>query len=401
MINVMKNKYNSTIFLYYILIFCTNLFFYEGVWVLYWNKYMTYQLLGIVGAVAFVIGLILEIPSGAIADTIGRKKIIVVSLMFFILSGILLTSATNALFLIGGVIFLQFGVSFLSGTLEALLYDNMKDSGIADRFDIVISRGIVLGILGVAVSIFVGGYVYDLGNRLPYMFWTLSSLVALIAAFYLKDSQKYDEKDMAESWLVNFKDGIYELVKPNNRYISFSILTTFGVFYYFDWGFYKSVIAIENGMSAFVQSSVFSTSNIIASIFIFMLLPRLYSRLNKKLILMGTSLLIGVSLLYLTRRLDLYAAVPITLVIIGGNVFSSAASVLLNERVESEHRATTLSAATFLSKIVFILLTAISGKLIEMGKLDDITVFLSMIALSPLFIFLFMRKRAKHIYTKS
>jgi hypothetical protein len=36
-----------------------------------------------------------------------------------------------------------------------------------------------------------------------------------------------------------------------------------------------------------------------------------------------------------------------------------------------------------------------------MGKLDDITVFLSMIALSPLFIFLFMRKRAKHIYTKS
>jgi hypothetical protein len=103
----------------------------------------------------------------------------------------------------------------------------------------------------------------------------------------------------------------------------------------------------------------------------------------------------------LTRRLDLYAAVPITLVIIGGNVFSSAASVLLNERVASEHRATTLSAATFLSKIVFILLTAISGKLIEMGKLDDITVFLSMIALSPLFIFLFMRKRAKHIYTKS
>jgi MFS family permease len=229
---------------------------------------MTYQLLGIVGAVAFVIGLILEIPSGAIADTIGRKKIIVVSLLFLILSGILLTSATNALFLIGGVIFLQFGVSFLSGTLEALLYDNMKDSGIADRFDIVISRGIVLGILGVAVSIFVGGYVYDLGNRLPYMFWTLSSLVALIAAFYLKDSQKYDEKDMAESWLVNFKDGIYELVKPNNRYISFSILTTFGVFYYFDWGFYKSVIAIENGMSAFVQSSVFSTSNIIATIFI-------------------------------------------------------------------------------------------------------------------------------------
>ena len=82
---------------------------------------MTYQLLGIVGAVAFVIGLILEIPSGAIADTIGRKKIIVVSLLFLILSGILLTSATNALFLIGGVIFLQFGVSFLSGTLEALL----------------------------------------------------------------------------------------------------------------------------------------------------------------------------------------------------------------------------------------------------------------------------------------
>jgi hypothetical protein len=159
------------------------------------------------------------------------------------------------------------------------------------------------------------------------------------------------------------------------------------------------VIAIENGMSAFAQSSVFSVANIVASIFIFLLLPLIYSRVSKKLILMCTSLLIGLSLLYLTKSLNIYAAIPITLVIIGGNIFSSAASVLLNERIASEHRATTLSAATFLSKIVFILLTATSGKLIEMGKLDDITVLLSMIALSPLFIYLFTKggwKKSSH-----
>ncbi len=352
---------------------------------------MTYQTLGIVGALSFVVGLVLEIPSGTIADTVGRKKIIILSLLFLITSGVLLTGATSALHLIGGVLFLQFGVSFLSGTLDALLYDNLVQTGLADRFDIVISRGIVLSIVGVAVSILVGGYSYTYGTRLPYMFWTISSFTALIAAFYLHDSRTYATEDLTQSWFVTFKDGINELFRPNNRYISFSILTTFGVFYYFDWGFYKSVIAIENGMSAFAQSSVFSLANIVASIFIFLLLPLMYSRVSKKLILMCTSLLIGLSLLYLTKSLNIYAAVPITLVIIGGNVFSSAASVLLNERIEAEHRATTLSAATFLSKIVFILLTATSGKLIEMGKIDDITVLLSMIALSPLFIYLFIK----------
>lgn len=352
---------------------------------------MTYSTLGIVGALSFVVGLILEIPSGAIADTVGRKKIIILSLLFLIASGVLLTGATSALHLIGGVLFLQFGVSFLSGTLDALLYDNLEQSGLADHFDIVISRGIVLSIVGIAISILIGGYFYTYGTRLPYMFWTISSFVALIAAFNLHDSKRYAARDFTQSWFVTFKDGVNELFRPNNRYISFSILTTFGVFYYFDWGFYKSVIAIENGMSAFAQSSVFSLANIVASVFIFLLLPLIYSRVSKKLILMCTSLLIGLSLLYLTKSLNIYAAVPITLVIIGGNVFSSAASVLLNERIESEHRATTLSAATFLSKIVFIILTATSGKLIEMGKIDDITVLLSMIALSPLFLYLLIK----------
>lgn len=387
----MRKNYNSTIFLYYVLVFCTNLFFYEGIWVLYWNQYMTYQRLGIVGALSFVVGLILEIPSGAIADTVGRKKVIILSLLLLVISGVLLTSATSAVYLIGGVLFLQFGVSFLSGTLDALLYDNLAQSGLASRFDIVISRGIVISIVAVAISILVGGYFYSYGTRLPYLFWTLASFVALLAAFYLHDSKTYSAEDLSHSWFITFKDGVHELFRPNNRYISFSILTTFGVFYYFDWGFYKSVIAIENGMSAFAQSSVFSVANIVASIFIFLLLPLIYSRVSKKLILMCTSLLIGLSLLYLTKSLNIYAAIPITLVIIGGNIFSSAASVLLNERIASEHRATTLSAATFLSKIVFILLTATSGKLIEMGKLDDITVLLSMIALSPLFIYLFTK----------
>ena len=107
--------------------------------------------------------------------------------------------------------------------------------------------------------------------------------------------------------------------------------------------------------------------------------------------MMFVTLFIGVSLLIMTKNLGLGVSLPIILVITGGNIFSSVISVLLNDNIDSAYRATTLSAATFLSKIVFIILTALSGLLIEKGALNDVTILLSMLALSPLLLQLVTR----------
>lgn len=357
---------------------------------------MSYDQLGLVGAMAFLLGLVLEIPSGAIADTYGRKKVLIVSLAVLIISGIFLTYAESAAHLVIGVLFLQTGLSFISGTIEALLYDNLKYYKATDQFEFIISRSLAISVIAVAMSLFVGGYLYNYNGRIPYFLWTSASLVAFVAAFFLNDfSERVISNDNQYlNWVRNFKEGVYELFKPANRFISFSILTTFGVFYYFDWGFYKSVVAIENGLSAFSQSSIFSLSNFFASITLYAFLPVIFKKVNKNLILMFTSLLVGVSFVFLVSRTGMYVAIPIALIIIGGNIFSSVASVLVNGRIESSHRASTLSAVTFMSKVTFIVLSAITGKLIEQNRLDDVTVVLSMLALSPLFVRLFHRNRS-------
>lgn len=45
-----------------------------GVWVLIWRQYLSWEQIGLVTASGVLVSLLLELPSGALADMIGRKK---------------------------------------------------------------------------------------------------------------------------------------------------------------------------------------------------------------------------------------------------------------------------------------------------------------------------------------
>ena len=45
-----------------------------GVWVLIWTKYMTFTQIGVVYSVGLFASILLQLPTGALADIIGRKK---------------------------------------------------------------------------------------------------------------------------------------------------------------------------------------------------------------------------------------------------------------------------------------------------------------------------------------
>jgi len=45
-----------------------------GVWVLIWTKYLTFTQIGIVYSAGIFTSLLLQLPTGALADMLGRKK---------------------------------------------------------------------------------------------------------------------------------------------------------------------------------------------------------------------------------------------------------------------------------------------------------------------------------------
>ena len=72
---------------------------------------------------------ILEVPSGVIADKIGRKKTLIISALAFSIGPLVYASYPNFYVFLLGELFFAIGLSFSSGAIEALLYDSLKQIG--------------------------------------------------------------------------------------------------------------------------------------------------------------------------------------------------------------------------------------------------------------------------------
>src|SRR6266705_6173582 len=58
----------------YIITALTNLWFFTGSWLYFYRLYMADRQIGVLDGLAFGIGILAEVPSGALADLLGRKR---------------------------------------------------------------------------------------------------------------------------------------------------------------------------------------------------------------------------------------------------------------------------------------------------------------------------------------
>ncbi|PLX07748.1 MAG: MFS transporter [Marinilabiliales bacterium] len=72
---------------------------------------------------------ILEIPSGIIADALGRRKTLIVSFMFYILSFLIFYFSDSYVVLILAISFFAIGDAFRTGTNKAMIYDYLDQNG--------------------------------------------------------------------------------------------------------------------------------------------------------------------------------------------------------------------------------------------------------------------------------
>jgi MFS family permease len=113
-----------------------------------------------------VTGLLLEVPSGALADAVSRRLLLAV--------GPLLAGAGFALWVLApsywafAVGFVLWGVqgALQSGALEALVYEELDHLDAADRYARVMGRARAAGLVAVMLAIAAAGPVFGAGNYL-------------------------------------------------------------------------------------------------------------------------------------------------------------------------------------------------------------------------------------------
>lgn len=170
-------------------------------------------LMNMVWAAAIVL---LEVPSGAIADTIGRRKLVVFAAALMVVEmALLLFAPANGGWVLLTMCFIN---RLLSGTSEAsasgadqsLAYDTLVEHGDEKSWDDVLAASMRLRSLGFFVAMITGALVYDpsflnaaLGTdftqtttlRFPIAIVFVQSLCCLVIALRMKEPQREQAAD--------------------------------------------------------------------------------------------------------------------------------------------------------------------------------------------------------------
>lgn len=134
--------------------------------------------------------VVLEIPSGYLADVIGRRKTLILGAVFGTI-GFATYSLSHGFigFLLAEVV-LGIGQSCISGADSAMLYDSLLERGEEKKYSLFEGRITGLGNIAEAVAGILGGVLAGITLRVPYFAQTFVAFIALPAAITLVEPSR-------------------------------------------------------------------------------------------------------------------------------------------------------------------------------------------------------------------
>lgn len=362
---------------------------------------MTYGTLGLIDALAFGFGVLVEIPTGAVADLLGKRRTIIAAMATATLGIILMTHTWNQWGMLFGFLLAQLGWALYSGAGEAMAYDTLVDHKRESEFEKVISSASSAGLIVTVLTIIIGGLFYALYFQLPHILWWITYALGLILAFGITEPKADTEKFSWKGYFKQLSTGFGQLLSPKlRRYLVF-ILGLNGVFIIYDWGLVKPALLEHFGYFANEQALVFAVLGIIGAVFV-KSLPKIRRTFGDIKGLYLLSMLIGFSYLIMYFNLGYYGLITVAIIDIFGRMIYPWLSVVVNKEIPSKYRATTISTSTLISRIPYVIVALLAGSAAENGTLNEFslgigTAFLAMIGLSVVLSFqkLFARINSK------
>ena len=180
------NKKNLIIF--YIFSFLIGFYVANGTTILFEQRLgFSYSQIFDLGAVYMLMFIIFNVPAGALADIIGRKKTLIAGSLILVAAAI--TTGLSNTFL---QVFLTFflwscGFCFIIGADQALLYDVTKDD---KQYAKDWGRASFFALIGTALAGVVGPILYSHNFRFPYLFTAIPFFLAGVVFLFFKEDRK-------------------------------------------------------------------------------------------------------------------------------------------------------------------------------------------------------------------
>lgn len=134
-----------------------------------------------------LVSLLLELPSGILADVFGRKRMLIVSAALRMAANVAMIFSGSLLTVCVSIGLTAASYNFASGTGDALAYDSLKSAGQEGRFDRYESSQLTIYRLCGGLSTLCAGLALTLGYRVAYGSSLVTGLVQILMLSRLQE----------------------------------------------------------------------------------------------------------------------------------------------------------------------------------------------------------------------
>lgn len=331
----------------------------SAIWVLYLGyKGMSLVEIGLLEGIFHVTGFLSEIPTGALADLFGRRRIMIIGRLTSLISAIIMLFSNSFLGFAIGFILSAWGYNLNSGSEEALVYDTLKVLKREDEYLKINGRINLIIEISQGLAVFIGGLLSQISFSISYITAIVIGIFSLTISFNFIEVDIREEYEERVTLVNHFKTSI-NILKNNGRLLNilifFPIIYTFSAIIYF----YGQQFLSDAGYSRASISIIFLFNGVLSSIGA-ILSNKVYNKF-KSMGWLLISMIISLSIILIGYSSGGISIVIFLVVGFLTSILQPISSKLINSMVESKQRATIISVESMFYSLMMIILFPVCG----------------------------------------
>ena len=341
----------------------------------YQERGLSFSQIMILQSVYYFAKVLSEVPTGAWADRVGRKKLLVLGSFFHSLAYLLIFFSHSLIPFIVGEIIAGISMSLAYGADSALAYDTLKSLGRGDEYQRVEGNANSMRYLGFALFAPVGGLLATINLALPYLASSIGIFVSGLIALTFVEPPRENES-VVDSKLKARRKSYYEIQKSLNLLLADKKILWFVLFF--------SAVFLATRLGFWTYQPYMKTVGLPLSLFgvvlaFFHLFSALVSKyadklegvLKEKLMLFIMPTLVVISFVLLSRFLFLWSISFILIQQVTTAMHEPILKSYLNRYTPSEVRATMLSIQHMAGNAAFAVFAPFLGSLVDQFRLEN------------------------------
>ena len=356
--------YKRNIRVFYITEIARSLLFYVPIWVAYELQYITLAQLPLIEAVMLGIQLVMELPTGAFADLVGKRWTVFLGYLFFVLGGVIYVQARSFPIFLIYALFFGFGDSLISGAKEALLYDTIKGVGKEEHYAKIHSKIAWIFQIGLAFSMVVGGVLGAISYEIAIWATIMMTAVSAVASLFFYEPIIDTEKFTLKRYVLQTKEGFREVLRtPYVKQISLFYILVGGVTWVCNLIFNMTILT-QVGFTALELGIILAIIRIVNSTVLFRGL-HIGTVFTKKRTFLLLPIILMICLLPGIVLTKWMAVIAVAGLLFGSSARWSILGKYTNAEFSSKNRATAISTLSMAIGIIYVIVALVSGPLMQ------------------------------------